>query len=1361
MDTDLERRAEKAFERTLDATAAERPAALIAACGGDAALLARVRELLAADEAGGFMGETAGYPAPPNPAAAVLGESAGSRIGRYHLLEKIGEGGFGVVFMAEQEKPVRRRVALKVIKLGMDTREVVARFEAERQALAMMDHPNIAKVLDAGATETGRPYFVMELVRGSPITEYADKRKLNTKGRIELAALVCRAVQHAHSKGVIHRDLKPSNVLVTVADDKAVPKVIDFGIAKATQSKLTDRTLFTSHRQLIGTPQYMSPEQADSDGVDVDTRTDVYSLGVLLYELLVGSTPMDGKALRSAAFEAMRKMIREVDPAKPSTKLSALGDTAATVAAARGTDAKQLSRQLHGELDWIVMKALEKDRSRRYETAAAMADDLGRYLTGEAVLAGPMSGAYRLKKTLKRYRVAVLTGGVIAAVLLLGVFGTTSGLIWARHEEGLAVLAERRATDQAALAETEKSNAIAAQAQAEQARSQADQARVQAEQARKQAEQNRAQAEQARAEAEQQATAANRAAARSDARYLTSQQLLPAAYARAVDAWKSGGLWEDGFTLDCIRAEARKHWQVATRIPVDGATTACFVQTRAGPVLAVASGSNLTTYDANTGQKLQQALLSSPVFMLIGNDALESVTAIRKDGVERRQARDLQQVASHALASPAVTADANATEVLIVDRGGASRVLALKDLSAVATLDWDTDVNRGQNLGRPHLAAISPSGNRILLRGGPWNEAYTLWERGNGGPPRITHFHSLAMRFRFIDENLLLAWYVADPNGGTRSLVNVYDLSNAGSSTPPSKFSGSAGSEDTKETLDVQAWPDAGNQSANIALLGATGVTILSTKPQEETASDRYANLLPTDGDPPTYLAASLAAGLLATREAHSVVIFRALPLVGNNIADFSAHGCRDGMLYVQANAIKVSMFLQPFDATKPLRTFTLQWAHGTGATPEFLPWAVCATPDGSTVVVIAQESKNFHNTVAASFGDAHALVYHNAGGVEAAPPTWQLDRELDLHVAPTGTWDKRFAAIDPTGEVLVYGTAYGGTKRFSLADGKVLGMLPLAGVTHLSDDGMLAAGIDPTSGNLNVFNISTGEPVMAVTGQGKVTAVCLSADDQRVLVGDGEAIRSYAVADGRLLSTIPSSLRPLTAPAGESGRLVALQPDEGTSDSGNLVLADTSGRVVTVLARTGTGNCQAWFSPDGRAVAVLLERWRADVFRSLSPDQLIAALNQPMAPGGTTPPPAAAATVQLAAPPAETSTDAPAKTHVLDAANTDELATRLGTSVDVRGTIQTVTWTVAHNALNIEFTGPDDKRRMMGWIPPQALGTFTAALKGVRIDDLTGREVEIKGSLVRYSGRRTNWMQRFQVSLTAPSQFQLLPVKP
>ncbi|HXJ74843.1 MAG TPA: serine/threonine-protein kinase, partial [Candidatus Dormibacteraeota bacterium] len=319
--------------------------------------------------------------------------------------------------MAEQEEPVRRRVALKVIKVGMDTKQVVARFEAERQALALMDHPNIAKVLDAGATEAGRPYFVMELVRGIKITEYCDQENLSTEQRLDLFIQVCQAVQHAHQKGIIHRDLKPSNILVADHDGVPVPKVIDFGVAKATtDQRLTDKTLFTAFEQFIGTPAYMSPEQARLSGLDIDTRTDIYSLGVLLYELLTGKTPLDQKELLASGLDEMRRTIREREPVRPSTRLSTmLEGELTTTAKHRRTDAPKLIHLLRGDLDWIVMKALEKDRARRYDTANGLAMDLQRYLTDEPVVARPPSKLYRFQKLARRNRLTFAAAGSVAA----------------------------------------------------------------------------------------------------------------------------------------------------------------------------------------------------------------------------------------------------------------------------------------------------------------------------------------------------------------------------------------------------------------------------------------------------------------------------------------------------------------------------------------------------------------------------------------------------------------------------------------------------------------------------------------------------------------------------------------------------------------------------------------------------------------------------------------------------------------------------------------------------------------------------------------------------------------------------------
>jgi serine/threonine protein kinase/tetratricopeptide (TPR) repeat protein len=372
-------------------------------------------------------------------------EPPGTRIGPYRIIQLIGEGGFGAVYMAKQEQPVQRVVALKIIKLGMDTRQVVARFEQERQALAIMDHPHIARVFDAGATETGRPYFVMELVKGEPIIDYCDKNSLSVAERLDLFAHVCGAVQHAHTKGIIHRDIKPSNVLVALQDGKPSPKVIDFGIAKATSARLAQQTFFTDHRELIGTPEYMSPEQAEGS-MDIDTRTDVYSLGVLLYELLTGTTPFSGRDLRSAAYGEIQRIIREIEPPVPSTRLSQSTDTILGIAAKRHTEPRQLGSTIRGELDWIVMKAMEKDRHRRYPTADGLAMDIRRFLTGEPVIAAPPGAAYRVRKFVKRHRGYVIAGGVVAAALVLGIVGTTFGLFEARTQREAAEQQALRAT---------------------------------------------------------------------------------------------------------------------------------------------------------------------------------------------------------------------------------------------------------------------------------------------------------------------------------------------------------------------------------------------------------------------------------------------------------------------------------------------------------------------------------------------------------------------------------------------------------------------------------------------------------------------------------------------------------------------------------------------------------------------------------------------------------------------------------------------------------------------------------------------------------------------------------------------------
>ncbi len=694
------------FQAAAQLTGSARGAFLDSACRDDAALRQRLEALLGAHEqAGGVLAE----PAPAAKGtmkvelAVVPDESIGQKIGRYKVLQKIGEGGCGAVYMAEQQEPVRRRVALKVIKLGMDTKAVIARFEAERQALALMDHPNIAKVLDAGSTESGRPFFVMELVRGIKLTEYCDQNQLDTRTRLELFIQICQAIQHAHQKGIIHRDIKPSNILVTMHDGVAVPKVIDFGIAKATtDQRLTDKTLFTAYEQFIGTPAYMSPEQAEMSGLDVDTRSDIYSLGVLLYELLTGKTPFDPKELMESGLDAMRKTIREKDPVRPSTKLATLeGEERTTTAKRRSVEISKLAKLLSGDLDWIVMKCLEKDRTRRYDTANGLAADLRRHLNNEPVVACPPSAAYKFRKALRRNKLVFTAAAAVTAALVLGIIAST----W------------------------QSARAIHAKREAEAAEAQAIQAQANETKQRLLAEQEAAQAEQAKEIADHESIAARRTAGESDARYLLQQRLLPAALAKATEAYKLGGEWEDGLLIDDIARAARQTWVLAARVPLsEPAKMACVARINEEECVVLCGAGGLRVVDARNGATLGAAPFAGQVQYLFPGSSSNSVVAVSDSSVSVLSLPSLAVTATKSVPSSISFATATGNSLLLLLNSHEVCLYDLSSLSNVASFNWDQNPGtKGFQL--PRHGCVSPDGKLVLLHGGSWVNPVIFWDR--------------------------------------------------------------------------------------------------------------------------------------------------------------------------------------------------------------------------------------------------------------------------------------------------------------------------------------------------------------------------------------------------------------------------------------------------------------------------------------------------------------------------------------------------------------------------------------------------------------------------------------------------------
>jgi hypothetical protein len=1293
-------REEVLFALALEKPAAERAAFLDAVCGGDAALRQRLEALLAAhDEPDEWpqAGASASKTTIKVELADVPDEAVGQMLGRYKLLEKVGEGGRGVVYVAEQQKPVRRRVALKVIKLGMDTRQVVARFEAERQALAMMDHPNIAKVLDAGSTESGRPYFVMELVRGIKITNYCDQNNLSTRERIDLFIKVCHAIQHAHQKGIIHRDIKPSNILVTMHDGVPVPKVIDFGIAKATEGRLTEHTVYTQLHQFVGTPAYMSPEQAEMSGLDIDTRSDIYSLGVLLYELLAGSTPFDAKELMSMGIDAMRKTIREKEPARPSTKLATLhGKERTTAAKRRSVDSSKLGSLLRGDLDWIVMKCLEKDRTRRYDTANGLAADLNRHLKNEPVVACPPSAAYRFQKAFRRNKLVFTAATAVTAALVLGIIAST----W-----------------QSVRATRAKQEALAAEAQA--LKSQASEKTQ-----RELAEQEAKQAEEAREIADSESHAARRTAAEADARYLTQQGLLSAALAKATEAYKLGGTWEDGLLINGIAKAARQNWVLAARVPLsEPATQACVTQINGRACVVFADAGSLRVVDALNGTTLGTTPFSGPIQHLFPGSDSNTVVAVSDSAVSLLSLPSLAVTASKALPAEVWYATGKGNNLLLLLNNRDVCLFDLSNLSIAASFNWDENPGT-KGYQAASQACVSPDGKLVLLHGGNYLKPVIFWDR-RSNPPTFQALTNIGIQdFQFVDNNHFATWeFGGNAEIGAPDFINIYDTKH----TPVLLTSQYVPNSDIKGHLEFQAWSskdwDYDTDFPIVGRIGPSGLGIQSLDTSGENfgghimMSDRYANLLPTEANTPEFVAADLDKGFLVLQSAGNLLVF-----TYNTDMEvyYCAAACSHGLLRMDHDLSTHCLNFVPFNPQQKPASFKLQWPGDS----YWLPWAMAATPDASTVVIIAQEADS-DIPAKAHFGRVRVLVYH-PGGLTGAPSAWPIQNAFQLDAPNCFISMPRFVAIDPDARVLLYWDSTTTVTRYDLRNDKPLGQIELGLVSACSRDGRRVAAVSP-AGRIRVYDLSTGDTILDQQSK-PASGICFSADGSRLAASQGGMLDVYDVSSGRVLSSLPSPLVPLAYPS-RGNCFIAFQPDEAGAGGAD-VLADTAdAHVVAVLVPSADNFTPAFFSDSGDQIAFVANRNNAMVIRSLRPEDLPAVLNagipdiasiQSLEPANI----AAAASAQAA----------PGPVAVLSAQDISALQSHMGDLVTIQGRVRNVKLVTSGSAANIYFTGTGTPPVQV-WVPWDPFPKFEAVIGTNLSAVLEDRTIKATGRLSIYRG--------------------------
>jgi len=1261
-------------------------------------------------------GATRSYEAKVLARARAVLDQLPEQIGPYRILERLGGGGMGEVYRAEQRSPIRREVALKLIKLGMDTKLVIARFEAERQALAMMDHPHIAKVFDAGAEETGRPYFIMEYVKGRPITEYADQNHLTIQERLELFEQVCHAIQHAHHKGVIHRDLKPSNVLVSTQDGKPFAKVIDFGVAKAIGQSLTEKTLYTQHEQLLGTPLYMSPEQAEGN-LDIDTRTDVYSLGVLLYELLAGSTPFTSEEFRAAALDKFKRIICEVDPPKPSTRISMSGNTLPTLAAYRRTEPKKLGSLVRGELDWIVMKSLEKDRARRYDTPASLAEDVQRYLTGQPVVAAPPSWAYRARKFVKRYRLPLAAGAAFTAVLVVAIIAISS----------LAIRLDGQ-VNETRLALTE------------------------AKAARDNESQQRQEAERQRAAAESAARQTKYESARTQAQYLIQQNLLDQALVQAKEAYKLNGGWEDGLLIDRIVSECRKNWDIAHIISVSERPLAACVAQADGKrqFLIVSFGSSLAEYDLTTGKLKQRCTLKRLATRLVPfRGPSDRLIALNQHEISVISLSDLSQIAD---------AEIDKDEIVGVDRGRTEIAVTLSNetvqvydnnLTLLDSVPWPPEAKK-VSADKPltlNQLAISPDGRWIIAGTPDSNDDCLIWDR----KAKTTTLKQLTSGFpKFIDDQNLM---MVGANN-VRAVAKHATIGGDGQPTEATDFG-------TLRGDDVGMVRAFAINATGMQIVGQFGVGFLvnqaSTDLTVDSKAQRYTTIFGTANVKPDFLCLADDGLCFVLYHHNSLLIFqgkvgvKGFHIRGTNAdlgptAMYTFDGNNKSLVY---RCTPTDPTIAPLKQTLPKITPAIEGGNTFGC-------GIAISSDQRTLAIRLADADGPKGTIHEA-RVRRVVVYHGLNPTNGAPsgesPTVIMTTIPDAAAlnADLSDW-LRILELSADGRFLLVGTRQSPisvAELFDAFDGKLLHQWtmdnPLGGVVTAIPGANCFADLAPDNKSIRLIEWSTGIVQRQLPMPGPVAWFCASNNGREIVASiQHRRIARFDLDSGKTIATIESELLPL-AWSPENDVFVGYSDDE--RNQGTFILADCkTGDLRAVLVKKLPLGTPVKFNIDGRTLMYTGETIRQNdgvLLHNLSPEMADRRLSLALiAPAESDHSHSAAIADANPQPATDPSLDSP-----IDADDSKRLREALNTSVSVQGIIVAVRPTRSGDRLNVFLNSEQNGFQL--YVPPDSMAGIRAKSGGDPTLALVGKHVVVTGEIVEFHGH-------LEIVIKDPSQIEI-----